>query len=153
VDAQQAATVELPGTRGALQQRGGSAIADGLTLVVAARADALSGVRAALRELLAQPPPASATVVADVELAVTEALANVAVHAYNREDGHADLAATRKNGALYVSVRDYGGGMQAAVDSPGLGIGLALMTTLTDSLRVNARDPGTEVEMTFTLAR
>lgn len=89
-----------------------------------------------------------------VELAVTEAVTNVVVHAYRDRDASdepgrvqvlLDLDAT---GATVVVIDD-GVGMAPRADSPGLGMGLALITNLCDELDIEQRPDGTTVHMRF----
>jgi len=90
---------------------------------------------------------------ADVKLAVTEACTNVVVHAYGGDDGPMGLRATVDDDLLRVVVVDRGRGMLPRPDSPGLGLGLPLIATLTESLELGTgSDEQTEVRMTFRLA-
>ncbi|MCW3011846.1 MAG: ATP-binding protein [Solirubrobacterales bacterium] len=90
-------------------------------------------------------------VLSDVKLAVSEACANVVVHAY--ADGAAgllDLELTTGDDHIEVVIRDHGSGMMPRADSPGLGVGLPLMASLTAALELtNRADGGTEVRMSF----
>jgi anti-sigma regulatory factor (Ser/Thr protein kinase) len=92
-------------------------------------------------------------VLADVKLAVTEACTNVVVHAYPDESaGPMEVRAAVRDGRLTVAVRDEGRGMLPRPDSPGLGLGLPLIATLTETLELGrADDERTEVRMTFRL--
>lgn len=88
----------------------------------------------------------------DVALAVTEALTNVVVHAYADSDrpGVAHVTADVRRGTLRVVVRDEGGGMKPRVGSPGLGLGLAMVTALADEVDVGpAGRTGAKVTMTW----
>ena len=89
---------------------------------------------------------------ADVKLAVTEACTNVVVHAYPNGEGPMGLRASVDDGVLRVVVVDEGRGILPRADSPGLGLGLPLIATLTESLELGtgSRDE-TEVRMTFRL--
>lgn len=90
---------------------------------------------------------------ADVKLAVTEACTNVVVHAYPGGEGPMGLRATVVDDLLRVVVVDEGRGMLPRADSPGLGLGLPLIATLTESLELGTGDDEeTEVRMTFRLA-
>jgi anti-sigma regulatory factor (Ser/Thr protein kinase) len=89
-----------------------------------------------------------------VQLAVTEACANVVVHAYrDREPGEpCELGIEVLLGAshLCVRVRDQGGGVTPRLDSPGLGLGLPLIGALATSVDIRACDSaGTVVAMSF----
>jgi serine/threonine-protein kinase RsbW len=103
----------------------------------------------------AQREGASDAVRTSLALAVTEACANVVVHAYADAEvpGHFEVRAMREDGVLIVEVRDDGRGMKPRVDSPGLGFGLPLITQTADRLEVTGRgdQPGVIVRMEFNL--
>lgn len=89
-----------------------------------------------------------------IELAVSEACTNAIVHGY--ADGPPDtftILAELLGGELRVIVRDRGRGMVPRPDSPGLGLGLPLISQMAD--RVEVRSPtegqGVELCMTFLL--
>jgi len=86
-----------------------------------------------------------------IALAVSEALTNVVVHAYRDEEpGDVRIVACDEPDRLVVVVRDYGSGMLPRTDSPGLGLGLPLISTMTDALQVEAADgAGTLLRMHF----
>ena len=90
-------------------------------------------------------------VLADIKLAVSEACANVVVHAYaGTGPGFMDLEVSTQDHHLAVVVRDHGRGMTPRADSPGLGVGLPLIASLAETLELtNGADGGTEVRMTF----
>lgn len=90
--------------------------------------------------------------VADVALALSEACANVVIHAYRRdaEGTLLEVRASCSAEALAVVVSDHGGGMAPRTDSPGLGLGLPLMASLASTLELReTAGGGTEVWMTF----
>jgi len=89
----------------------------------------------------------------DVCLAVTEACTNAIVHAYAAgPPGLMDIDVQADADALRVSVRDHGGGMAPRTDSPGLGVGLPLMASLSGAMEVlTPAGGGTEVRMSFPL--
>jgi anti-sigma regulatory factor (Ser/Thr protein kinase) len=93
-------------------------------------------------------------VLADIKLAVSEACANVVVHAYaGTGPGFMDLQVSTQDHHLEVIVRDHGRGMTPRADSPGLGVGLPLIASLAETLELtNGADGGTEVRMTFATA-
>ncbi len=90
---------------------------------------------------------------ADIALVVSEALTNAAMHAYvSMAPGSMTLVAAVSRGSLRVTVTDEGRGMVPRTDSPGLGLGLGLMGSLTDVLEISSPDGGgTEVCFRFPL--
>jgi anti-sigma regulatory factor (Ser/Thr protein kinase) len=124
-------------------------------LSVPARAENVAVVRQALaglcEALLAEP-----RVVADVKLAVTEACTNVVVHAYpETDDGVIEVEARPRGRHVTVVVRDHGQGIVPRADSPGLGLGLPMIASLSDSVEIRGGtdEATTEVIMTFALDR
>ncbi len=91
--------------------------------------------------------------VADLMLAVSEAVTNVVLHAYREgPPGVVHLEVERAEEGLRVTVADQGAGMRPRPDSPGLGLGLPLIARLTASLEVATGDTGgTRLCMTFPL--
>ena len=95
---------------------------------------------------------ASDEVAQAVELAVSEAVTNVVIHAYvGQEPGPVRLRCRGDRERLIVEVSDEGVGIAARRDSPGVGHGLALVGALADTLEVGPRSdgPGTTVTMSF----
>ena len=91
-----------------------------------------------------------------VALAVTEACSNVVVHAYREQEepGKMTVAVEKRGDSLWVTVIDDGLGIAPRPDSPGLGMGLALISKITDALELRSRpEGGTEVRMRFDLTR
>jgi serine/threonine-protein kinase RsbW len=103
----------------------------------------------------------------DVALAVSEACTNAVVHAYrDTKRGTFEVAAAVEDDLVHIAVTDHGGGLRARNDSPGLGLGLPLIASLSHSMAVKSRPPipsdgvngnargcGTVLSMTFTLRR
>jgi serine/threonine-protein kinase RsbW len=88
----------------------------------------------------------------DVRLAVSEACSNVVMHAYRGHPGPLEVEAwVDDDDRAVVSVRDEGLGLRPRVDSPGLGLGLSLITALAQRVEMEKRAQGTEVRMTFVL--
>jgi anti-sigma regulatory factor (Ser/Thr protein kinase) len=84
-----------------------------------------------------------------VELAVSEAVANAAVHAYpDGAGGPVRLSATASPYELTVVVRDHGAGMRAD-GSPGSGFGLAIIRRLARRVEVADTADGVAVTMSF----
>jgi serine/threonine-protein kinase RsbW len=125
-----------------------------IELALPARAANIAVVRhafGALGEALA----VDEQVLSNIRLAVTEACTNVVVHAYpDGEEGQLEILATLQEEKLVVVVRDEGPGIGPRPDSPGLGLGLPLIASVTESVQLG-RDDGderTEVRMTFPLS-
>jgi serine/threonine-protein kinase RsbW/stage II sporulation protein AB (anti-sigma F factor) len=87
-----------------------------------------------------------------IALAVSEALTNVILHAYRETDpGEIRVVACDEPDRLVVVVRDYGSGMLPRSDSPGLGLGLPLISSMADALQIEAAEgAGTLLRMHFT---
>jgi serine/threonine-protein kinase RsbW/stage II sporulation protein AB (anti-sigma F factor) len=86
----------------------------------------------------------------DIELAVTEAATNALVHGYkNAEGGWIYLDVFCEDDELLVIVGDRGAGMRPRTDSPGLGIGLSVIATVSEAMEVISSDAGCEVHMRF----
>lgn len=95
---------------------------------------------------------APAALIDDVRLAVSEALNNTVVHAYRNAGGRVEVRASvdAAAGVIAIGVRDYGIGCNPRTDSPGIGMGLPLMTALARTISVAApTDGGTDVCLTF----
>jgi serine/threonine-protein kinase RsbW len=88
-----------------------------------------------------------------VRLAVSEAATNAVVHAYR--DGSGDLAirAGVHGDELVVVVGDTGVGLAPRADSPGLGLGMPLIASVTSRFQIVSNEAGTEVHMAFPLVR
>lgn len=89
-----------------------------------------------------------------VRLAVSEAISNVVLHAYDDGAGDVHVTARVLDDELWVLVADDGRGHDASPLRPGLGWGLAFITDATDGFTLTARgDGGTEARMMFRLQR
>jgi serine/threonine-protein kinase RsbW len=88
---------------------------------------------------------------AAVRLAASEAITNVVRHAYNPdEDGTLHVTAAVASDELWILVGDDGHGLKTRSHSPGLGLGLALIASVTDEFAVvNRALRGIEVRMRF----
>lgn len=88
--------------------------------------------------------------VADVKLAVSEAVSNAVVHAFRgRDPGTISVRARIERERLVVVVADDGTGMRPNVDSPGLGFGISLITKMAGDVRFDSSPKGLTVSMSF----
>jgi anti-sigma regulatory factor (Ser/Thr protein kinase) len=91
-----------------------------------------------------------------VTLAASEAATNVVVHAYAEQDlpGTIEVSATVAMDELWVIITDTGHGLRPRLDSPGLGLGLAIIAQLADGVDlVRPASGGLELRMRFALSR
>jgi serine/threonine-protein kinase RsbW len=98
---------------------------------------------------------ADADTLAAVELCVSEAVNNAVLHAYRKlgRRGPIEVEVRRPDGYLCVYVRDRGSGFRRRSDSPGLGLGLPLISETAMELDVRTpRQGGTELLMRFELS-
>ena len=121
-----------------------------ISLCVPAAAIEVAGIRRAVRALASKAGLADDRL-GDVALAVGEACANAVVHAYaDTRPGVMRVSAAVTADGLDVIVADDGGGMGPRADSPGLGLGLPLMASLSSSLQVRvASSGGAEIHLGF----
>jgi serine/threonine-protein kinase RsbW len=89
--------------------------------------------------------------IGSVRLAVSEAATNAVVHAYRESEGELQVRAFVADGELVVIVRDAGLGLAPRPDSPGLGLVMPLMASVTSRFRVVSDGVGTEIHMAFAL--
>jgi serine/threonine-protein kinase RsbW len=118
---------------------------------VAARAENLGAVRQWISELCGRVQ-VEEPVATDVKLAVSEACANVVMHAYaGGEPGDLEVEAEPDGDLLRIVVRDEGRGLKPRPDSPGAGLGLPLIAALSEwvEVRRNETSHRTELVMTF----
>jgi serine/threonine-protein kinase RsbW/stage II sporulation protein AB (anti-sigma F factor) len=95
---------------------------------------------------------ASERKIEDIRLASSEALTNAILHAYREEEGCLHVTAALVSNDLWVLIADDGCGMEPQAQRPGLGLGLGLISQLSDHLTIAPRSGGgTEVRMRFTL--
>ena len=91
---------------------------------------------------------------ADVKLAISEALTNVVVHSYRDggRPGPIEVDARIHDGRLEITIADEGPGMRPRPDSPGAGLGLPIIASLAGGFEIRERDPrGTELHLCFVL--
>jgi len=122
-------------------------------LLVPAQSENVSLVRHALAgfgEALGMDEEASA----NLKTALTEACNNAVIHAYDPdEDGVLEVSADHLDGALEVTVRDYGHGFHPRLGvgsetTPGLRLGLPLIAALTSGFELNTdAEGGTTVRL------
>ena len=104
---------------------------------------------------LARTNGATDAACSDVALAISEAATNVVRHAYAGDPGPGvlELDARVEDGCLEVVVGDDGRGVRTRPDSPGVGLGLAILAGVTDAFEVRDRRPrGTEIWARFRLS-
>lgn len=89
--------------------------------------------------------------VADVALAVSEAVTNVCKHAYeSSEAGEVEFTASSKCDWLEISVADQGRGLGVRSEG-GMGMGLAIIAKMCDVLHITQGYSGIELQMRFRL--
>jgi anti-sigma regulatory factor (Ser/Thr protein kinase) len=87
--------------------------------------------------------------IADVGLAVTEAATNAVIHAYANAEGALRVTATVQNGELVIVIADNGPGLVERSGSPGLGVGLSIIASVTRRLNIVSHAGGAEIHMAF----
>jgi serine/threonine-protein kinase RsbW len=87
--------------------------------------------------------------VADVRLAVTEGATNAVVHAYAEAEGELRVTAAMHDGELTIVIGDTGSGLVERQDSPGLGLGLALIAKVVERVKIVNHPGGTQIHMAF----
>lgn len=94
----------------------------------------------------------NADVIERMRLAVTEAVANVVVHAYRfGESGGIGLRAACYDDRVDLEVTDSGVGMTPDPDGAGLGLGLGIIGTMADRVDMNTSGSGVQITMCFSL--
>ncbi len=122
-----------------------------LMLTFRAEPDAVARARQALREFAAEAG-ASADQIDAVRLASSEAVTNAVLHAYRDEPGKVYVSAALVSDELWILIADDGCGLEPRTGRPGLGLGLGLISQVSDHLTIVARSGGgTEVRMRFDL--
>jgi serine/threonine-protein kinase RsbW len=118
-----------------------------------ATAEAPGNARQAIRQFAATAG-ATARALDSIALCVSEAITNGVVHAYTNDDHPApiEMAAEHDGESLWVRIRDHGHGLVPRLDSPGLGLGLPLISQISASSEVvSPQHGGTEITMRFEL--
>jgi anti-sigma regulatory factor (Ser/Thr protein kinase) len=87
-----------------------------------------------------------------VRLAASEAMTNSVLHAYHGGPGLIYVNAAVASGELWILVSDDGCGLKPRADRPGLGLGLGLISEVSDDFALVSRATGgTEVRIRFNL--
>jgi anti-sigma regulatory factor (Ser/Thr protein kinase) len=109
------------------------------------------GVRMLRREMteIAKDCGMDAEAIADVRLAVTEAATNAVIHAYAKAEGELSVTAAMQGGELAIVIGDTGPGLVERRDSPGLGVGLSVIASVAERLKIVSHPGGTEIHMAF----
>jgi anti-sigma regulatory factor (Ser/Thr protein kinase) len=87
--------------------------------------------------------------IADVRLAVSEAATNALIHGYRSRPGTIRARAEVTDGELRIAICDDGPGMAPRFDSPGLGLGLPVIASVSRRFEIVQDEPGTELRMAF----
>lgn len=117
-------------------------------------AESVGEIRAAVAQLAVDCGFSEQKVEA-IRLAVSEAVSNAVIHGYSENPGQVTVSAELdEDRVLEVVIADQGRGMLPHRDSDGLGLGVPLMTTLSDHVEIiSATDmTGTEVHLYFRIA-
>ena len=117
--------------------------------------DEVAGLRGAVAQYVVEQSVAE-PLLSEVKLAVSEAVMNSVLHAYPAgRPGRVTVVVTvdAAEALLTVVVSDSGGGLHPRSDSPGFGLGLPMITTLTKATTFSdgPDGTGTRVCMTFGL--
>lgn len=122
-----------------------------LSVIEAAEPASVPTLRHRAREFAAAHG-ADERLVADVALAVSEAVTNVVKYAYEAGTaGNIELAGSTEGDQLEIWVRDRGTGFGKGSDD-GLGLGLSIIARLCDDMKIVQEGAGTEVRMRFALS-
>lgn len=121
--------------------------------VFQATSHAPSGARAAIHGF-AQRHDLPVELHEGMVLAISEAVSNAVVHAYRDRptpgEVEVEVAFELEEPPVSVHVRDTGSGFRPAADSPGLGLGLPLMASVTEHFEIRpASGGGTEIVLRF----
>jgi serine/threonine-protein kinase RsbW len=90
-----------------------------------------------------------------IRLAASEAVTNAVMHAYHEgQQGSVQISASYIEDELWLLIADAGNGLMPRANSPGLGLGLALIAQLADEFQILSRGSGgTELRLRFKLGR
>lgn len=126
-------------------------VARNLNETYAATPEAVSEARTRLAEFAASAG-AGAEQVDAVRLASSEAMTNSVLHAYRGAPGTIYVNAAVVSGELWILISDDGCGLAPRADRPGMGLGLGLISQVSDDFAIVSRaQGGTEVRIRFNL--
>jgi len=109
--------------------------------------------RQVIREF-AMPAQPTDHALGSIAVCVSEAMTNVVMHAYRESDspGQIDVEAELDGDSFTVRISDQGHGLEPRLDSPGLGLGLPLISQFAVSSDIASPEQGgTEIIMRFDL--
>jgi serine/threonine-protein kinase RsbW len=118
-------------------------------LTAAALADEVGRMRRAASAAAAEHG-LGARALESLELAVSEALTNVVLHAYRDEPGPMSVEVESDAEVVRVTVADDGGGIAAQAEHRGPGMGLGILASAADFCEIRSRrGSGVEVMLGF----
>ena len=118
---------------------------------VGAPGAARSAVRDFVNALPSMPDDVSGMV-----LCVSEAITNAVLHAYRdaASPGTVEMDAASFSDHVWITVRDSGQGLTPRIGSPGLGVGLPIISQTASATEIRTpQEGGTEIAMRFELRR
>jgi anti-sigma regulatory factor (Ser/Thr protein kinase) len=139
-----------------MEERSSGMREGGLHIAVPAQPENVSVVRQAIATR-AEKLGMTESRIDDLKIAVSEACANVVLHAYEDrpEPGPLEVELTPGEGELSVVVRDFGGGILPRISNPrsSLRMGLALIGVLSSRFQLTStRGQGTEIRIQLPLS-
>ena len=124
---------------------------DGFNRSYPATAESVPRVRSELTRFAIQAG-ARGERLAALRLAVSEAVTNGVLHAYDGTPGTIRVSASCVGAELWLLVSDDGSGLRPRGPHSGLGLGLAMIAQLADEFQIMSRSHGgTELRMQFRL--
>lgn len=114
---------------------------ESLSLIYQAEPGSVPRARKALRDF-AIAAGADQRQVDAISLAGSEAVTNAVLHAYRGQRGSVYVTAAIVDRELWILVADDGCGLEPATDRPGLGLGLGLISQVSDDLAIVPRAGG-----------
>ena len=118
---------------------------------VPARPESVARVRTKLLGWLAHRADVPGPSTGAVALAVSEAVANSARHAYEDGSGSVRVSAALSPGRLDVCVEDSGKGFAPHADERSNGLGMMIIVRLADEVTLHSDGGGTTVRLAFQL--